>query len=35
MLSGEIALRYGNDGLPDDTITAIFNGSADKVLALF
>ncbi|OPZ14211.1 MAG: Ferredoxin-dependent glutamate synthase 1 [Bacteroidetes bacterium ADurb.BinA261] len=35
MLSGEIALRYGNDGLPDDTITAIFNGSAGQSFGAF
>ena len=30
MLSGEIALRYGHGGLPDDTIHISFNGTAGQ-----
>jgi glutamate synthase (NADPH/NADH) large chain len=35
MLSGEIARRYGNAGLPDDTITCRFNGSIGQSFAAF
>ncbi len=35
MLSGEIAKRYGGDGLPDDTITCVFNGSAGQSFGAF
>ncbi len=34
-LSGEIARRYGNTGLPDETITLKFNGSAGQSFAAF
>ena len=30
MLSGEVARRYGADGLPDDTVTCEFTGSAGQ-----
>ena len=35
MLSGEIARRYGSDGIPDDTITATFTGSAGQSFGAF
>jgi glutamate synthase (NADPH) large chain len=35
MLSGEIAKRYGHDGLPDDTITARFKGHAGQSFGAF
>ncbi len=35
MLSGEIAKRYGHDGLPDDTIHVRFAGSAGQSLGAF
>jgi len=35
MLSGEIARRYGSDGLPDDTIRFEFNGSAGQSFGAF
>jgi len=35
MLSGEVAKRYGSDGLPDDTITIRFKGSAGQSLGAF
>ncbi len=35
MLSGEVAKRYGADGLPDDTITIRFRGSAGQSLGAF
>jgi len=35
MLSGEIAQRYGHDGLPDDTIHLRFAGSAGQSLGAF
>lgn len=35
MLSGEIAAKFGAAGLPDDTITAIFNGSAGQSFGAF
>ena len=35
MLSGEIARRYGNAGLPDDTITLRFVGSAGQSFGAF
>lgn len=35
MLSGEIAKRYGNDGLPDDTIRCSFKGSAGQSFGAF
>jgi glutamate synthase domain-containing protein 3 len=35
MLSGEIAARYGHDGLPDDTIHLRFAGSAGQSLGAF
>ncbi len=35
MLSGEIAKRYGNDGLPEDTITCKFSGSAGQSFGAF
>ena len=35
MLSGEIAKRYGEDGLPDDTINISFNGSAGQSFGAF
>ncbi|MDR1810217.1 MAG: glutamate synthase subunit alpha, partial [Prevotella sp.] len=35
MLSGEIAKRYGNDGLPDDTIFCTFKGSAGQSFGAF
>jgi glutamate synthase (NADPH/NADH) large chain len=34
-LSGEIARRYGNTGLPEETITLKFNGSAGQSFAAF
>jgi glutamate synthase domain-containing protein 3 len=35
MLSGEIARRYGSDGLPDDTIQCHFTGSAGQSFGAF
>ncbi len=35
MLSGEIAKRYGNKGLPEDTITIKFTGSAGQSFGAF
>ena len=35
MLSGEIAKRYGNTGLPTDTIKAYFQGSAGQSFGAF
>jgi glutamate synthase domain-containing protein 3 len=35
MLSGEIAKRYGEEGLPRDTFTARFTGSAEQSFAAF
>ena len=35
MLSGEIASKLGAEGLPEDTITAIFNGSAGQSFGAF
>lgn len=35
MLSGEIATRFGNAGLPDDTIRCNFTGSAGQSFAAF
>ena len=35
MLSGEIAKRYGHDGLPHDTIVANFNGTAGQSFGAF
>ncbi|NLH99898.1 MAG: glutamate synthase large subunit, partial [Chthonomonadales bacterium] len=35
MLSGEVAKRYGHAGLPDDTITIRFQGSAGQSLGAF
>ena len=35
MLSGEIAQRYGEDGLPDDTISVTFTGSAGQSFGAF
>jgi glutamate synthase (NADPH/NADH) large chain len=35
MLSGEIARRYGHEGLPDDTIHVRFAGSAGQSLGAF
>ena len=35
MLSGEIARRYGSEGLPDDTIRFHFNGSAGQSFGAF
>jgi glutamate synthase (NADPH/NADH) large chain len=35
MLSGEIAARYGHDGLPDDTVHLRFAGSAGQSLGAF
>jgi glutamate synthase domain-containing protein 3 len=35
MLSGEIARRYGAGGLPDDTITLTFKGSAGQSFGAF
>ena len=35
MLSGEIARRYGNTGLPDDTIVCRFNGYAGQSFGAF
>jgi glutamate synthase (ferredoxin) len=35
MLSGEIARRYGSEGLPDDTIRINFEGSAGQSLGAF
>ena len=35
MLSGLIAKKYGQDGLPDDTITMKFNGSAGQSFGAF
>ena len=32
MLSGEIALRHGHDGLPEDTIVLNFQGSAGLLI---
>lgn len=35
MLSGEIAKRYGNEGLPNDTIRCTFKGSAGQSFGAF
>ena len=35
MLSGEVARRYGNEGLPDDTIKFDFQGSAGQSFGAF
>ncbi|MFC2138789.1 glutamate synthase-related protein, partial [Bacteroidota bacterium] len=35
MLSGEIAKRFGEEGLPEDTITTIFKGSAGQSFGAF
>ncbi len=35
MLSGEVSLRYGEDGLPDDTIQVEFKGSAGQSFGAF
>jgi glutamate synthase (NADPH) large chain len=35
MLSGEIAKRYGNEGLPHDTISCTFKGSAGQSFGAF
>nr|WP_307258832.1 glutamate synthase large subunit [Kaistia dalseonensis] len=35
MLSGEVARRYGNDGLPDDTIAITLRGTAGQSFAAF
>jgi glutamate synthase (NADPH) large chain len=35
MLSGEIAKRYGHDGLPDDAIAAQFTGTAGQSFGAF
>ncbi len=35
MLSGEIARRYGSDGLPDDTVQIQFTGSAGQSFGAF
>jgi glutamate synthase (NADPH/NADH) large chain len=35
MLAGEIALRYGNEGLPEDTIKVNFTGSAGQSFGAF
>ena len=35
MLSGEIARRYGSEGLPDDTIRVMLRGSAGQSLGAF
>jgi glutamate synthase domain-containing protein 3 len=35
MLSGDIARRYGKEGLPDDTIRAQFTGSAGQSFGAF
>lgn len=35
MLSGEIAKRYGNAGLPENTIACTFNGSAGQSFGAF
>lgn len=35
MLSGEIAMCYGDDGLPDDTIRCTFTGSAGQSFGAF
>jgi glutamate synthase domain-containing protein 3 len=35
MLSGEISLRYGEEGLPDDTVQINFKGSAGQSFAAF
>jgi glutamate synthase (NADPH/NADH) large chain len=35
MLSGRIALKYGHDGLPDDTIVYKFTGSAGQSFGAF
>ncbi|MEI9985609.1 MAG: hypothetical protein WDN69_21940 [Aliidongia sp.] len=35
MLSGEVARRYGEDGLPDDTIHVNFTGTAGQSFGAF
>jgi glutamate synthase (NADPH) large chain len=35
MLAGEVAKRYGNEGLPEDTIKATFKGSAGQSFGAF
>ena len=35
MLSGEVAKRYGEDGLPEDTIQCFFQGSAGQSFGAF
>ncbi|MDR0559017.1 MAG: glutamate synthase large subunit [Prevotellaceae bacterium] len=35
MLSGEVARLYGNAGMPDDTVTTVFKGSAGQSFGAF
>ncbi|MDP4210088.1 MAG: glutamate synthase large subunit [Bacteroidota bacterium] len=35
MLAGEVAIRYGSEGLPEDTINATFEGSAGQSFGAF
>jgi glutamate synthase (NADPH) large chain len=35
MLSAEISRKYGEAGLPDDTITVDFNGNAGQSFGAF
>jgi glutamate synthase (NADPH/NADH) large chain len=35
MLSSEISERYGQDGLPEDTINCIFHGAAGQSFGAF
>ena len=35
MLSGEVAKRYGHEGLPDDTITVTLTGTAGQCFGAF
>ena len=35
MLSGEVAKRYGNEGLPDDTIHVSLTGTAGQAFGAF
>ncbi len=35
MLSGEVAKKYGHDGLPEDTISATFRGTAGQSFGAF
>jgi glutamate synthase (NADPH/NADH) large chain len=35
IISSKIAIKYGNEGLPDDTVNLLFNGAAGQSFAAF